>query len=142
MINRDKPLIFDTHAWFWLATGSNEIIKNSEMKQLINSLHDYKLIISSISHWEISMLETKGRIVLKTDCLTWLTESIRRTNVQIVDISPEISVLSNRLPGEMHGDPADRIIVATTRVIDGILLTRDAKVLDYGKQGYVNTLAI
>ena len=49
----------------------------------------------------------------------------------VIDLSPEISIDSNNLPGEFHRDPADRIIVATARMNDCDLLTADTKILQY-----------
>jgi PIN domain nuclease of toxin-antitoxin system len=46
------------------------------------------------------------------------------------------------LPGEFHGDPADRIIVATARINNLILLTRDRKILQYRSKGYINCLEV
>lgn len=83
------------------------------------------------------MLEAKQRILLKSDCLSWLKESIHKTRVQIIPLSPEISVEATHLPGDFHGDPADRIIVATARHIGGTLLTRDQGILEYGAKGFV-----
>ena len=34
------------------------------------------------------------------------------------------------LPDDFHRDPADRIIVATARVHDATLLTRDKRIID------------
>ena len=35
------------------------------------------------------------------------------------------------LPGDFHKDPADRIIVAATRVSRSKLITKDQKIMDY-----------
>ena len=35
--------------------------------------------------------------------------------ISLVALEPEIAVASTRLPGDFHGDPADRLIVATAR---------------------------
>jgi len=35
------------------------------------------------------------------------------------------------LPGSFHADPADRILTATARLEDLVLLTTDRKLLDY-----------
>ena len=142
MIDRDRPLVLDTHTWFWLAIGDPEFVKSERMNRLKNDLWTYNLQISSISLWEISMLESKARIILKQDCLSWLLQSIEKTRLRVIDLTPEISVMANRLPAEFHGDPADRIIVATTRITNGVLLTRDARILKYGAAGFVDTIKI
>lgn len=43
---------------------------------------------------------------------------------------------------KVHGDPADRILVATARTLGAVLVTRDAKLLAYGAAGLVKTLAV
>ena len=56
------------------------------------------------------------------DCLDrhrhadWFAAALAYPGVQLVDLSPEISIDANYLPGDFHKDPADRIIVATARV--------------------------
>jgi PIN domain nuclease of toxin-antitoxin system len=35
------------------------------------------------------------------------------------------------LPAWDHGDPADRLIVATARHLDAVLVTRDTRILQY-----------
>jgi PIN domain nuclease of toxin-antitoxin system len=41
------------------------------------------------------------------------------------------------LPGELHNDPADRLIVATARAMRVPIVTRDAPILRYAAAGYV-----
>ena len=48
-----------------------------------------------------------------------------------IGITPKIAVEAQTLPGEFHKDPADRIIVATTRVLNASLITVDRKILNY-----------
>ncbi len=46
-----------------------------------------------------------------------------------LDISNDIAAESISLSDDFHGDPADRIIVSTTKVTCSTLLTRDSKIL-------------
>ncbi|EQD53265.1 PilT domain-containing protein, partial [mine drainage metagenome] len=55
--------------------------------------------------------------------------------------NPAVAVESNELPGDFHADPADRLLVATARTGGYTLVTRDLKILNYGKTGHVNVLA-
>ena len=48
----------------------------------------------------------------------------------MADLSPEIAVESTLLKG-FHRDPADQIIVATSRVLGFPLVTSDRRILDY-----------
>lgn len=53
-------------------------------------------------------------------------------------LSPQGAVLSSRLPGEVHGDPVDRILIATAFETHSVLVTCDEKILEYGKSQFIN----
>ena len=57
------------------------------------------------------------------------------------DMPIDVLVASSTMPGTPHGDPADRIIVATAREYGLRIVTRDAKILDYAARGHVLALA-
>ena len=52
----------------------------------------------------------------------------------------DIVIDSSSLPGTLHGDPADRLLIATTRHMGATLMTRDTKILAYGAAGHVQVL--
>jgi len=54
---------------------------------------------------------------------------------------PAVAIESSELPGDLHADPADRLRVAPARR-GYSLATRDRKILDYAKAGYVNVLRV
>ena len=84
----------------------------------------------------------KERITLDQPVLAWMKNAIKVSGIQLVRLTPEIVVESNYLPGDFHGDPADRLLVATTRILDLILVTRDEEILDYGEAKRIHTLTI
>ncbi|OJX14371.1 MAG: hypothetical protein BGO77_05860 [Caedibacter sp. 37-49] len=132
-------LLLDTHVFLWLMNGENELsIKAKEI--LEQSLIDGSVAISAISLWEISMLHARERILLNQPCLTWIKRSLEAPGITLYPLTPEVTVESTSLPGGFHGDPADRIIVATARVLGIPLITRDQKILDYGKDNYLHCI--
>jgi PIN domain nuclease of toxin-antitoxin system len=50
-------------------------------------------------------------------------------------------VSSSNLPGQIHGDPMDRILIATARALNLILVTSDRPILRYAEAGHLRTLA-
>ena len=48
---------------------------------------------------------------------------------------------SHYLPGRIHSDPMDRLLVETARRLDLTLVTSDRAILAYGALGHVKTLA-
>jgi PIN domain nuclease of toxin-antitoxin system len=49
---------------------------------------------------------------------------------------------STRLPGDCHGDPVDRIIIATARLGGGTPVTKDRRLPAYAQAGSVKALAV
>ena len=90
---------------------------------------------------EISLLASKGRLILKQPCLEWVGAALLRSVTELMPLTVEIAVECNSLPGEFHNDPADRIIMATARVEGLTVVTRDRQILDYAAAGYASALA-
>lgn len=122
-------LLLDTHAWIWSYSATK--LLSDKVKKLIKKTHTDQRCIASISIWEFAMMVTKGRINVKIDPKRWLDNAINNTGLKVIELSPEITMESCSLPGQFHKDPADRIIVATARVHNLTLLTKDRKIFDY-----------
>jgi|GEM_PF-4839753 len=50
------------------------------------------------------------------DVQIWIDVALQRPKVHLLPLTPEIAVLSTRLPIDFHGDPSDRLIVASSLV--------------------------
>jgi PIN domain nuclease of toxin-antitoxin system len=60
----------------------------------------------------------------------------------LVGGSPELSTKARHtLTEAFYRDPADRLIVATARVANALLMTRDRRILDYAARGHLTTIA-
>ena len=132
--------ILDTHSFLWFAQGNKNELSQQNIKDIEGYAHTHSLYLSAISLWEISMLSKKARISLELPCLKWIEQAVEMPGLEIAALTPAIATESAYLPGEFHGDPADQIIVATARVIHASLITRDEKIINYSKQGYVQTI--
>jgi PIN domain nuclease of toxin-antitoxin system len=55
-------------------------------------------------------------------------------------LTSDIAVSCHQLPGRLHSDPIDRILVATARIENLALVTRDRAILEYAAQGHVRAL--
>jgi PIN domain nuclease of toxin-antitoxin system len=132
-----SKVLLDTHSWIWLMNGESRVQKSAVLKTIELASKKSELYISSISLWEVGMLEAKGRIRFQQPCLAWVKKALETTGLSVLDISPETAIESSRLPQDFHGDPADRIIVATARTMNLLLVTEDQKILTYSKAGFV-----
>ncbi|MBE2286436.1 MAG: type II toxin-antitoxin system VapC family toxin [Prosthecobacter sp.] len=87
-------------------------------------------IIADISLWEVATLVKKGRITLNIELRAWF--DVVTQHVEVIPITPGIAARVADLPEEFHGDPADRLIVATALEMGVPLVTRDKKIRDSG----------
>ncbi|MBI2707948.1 MAG: type II toxin-antitoxin system VapC family toxin [Proteobacteria bacterium] len=133
-------LLLDTHIFIWLMNGDKSLSSDSQNQIEKVVAEEGGIGISAISLWEIGTLYSRNKILLNQPCLSWLTHSLQAPGIHLIELTPEIAVESCSLPNEFHGDPADRIIVATSRILDAPLLTRDQKILTYGKGGFVKSI--
>ncbi|MFT4175657.1 MAG: type II toxin-antitoxin system VapC family toxin [Luteolibacter sp.] len=117
----------DTHAVLWSLAGDSRLGKKAA--QIIASSSRADLVISDLVLLEVSYLHAKGRIQ-DAEGLEALLSKISE-NFRVVSISPEIAklALDLKLP---HGDPFDRVIVATAKAHNVPLLTRDRAITDSG----------
>jgi len=83
------------------------------------------------------MLEKRGRLKLTMSVRDWIAKSEMLPYIQFIPVSTHIAVESVGLPGSFHDNPADRIIVATARSMNAVLITKDDKILKYS---HVKTL--
>lgn len=137
---RKKPvLVLDTHAWIWLNFGDKRL--SSQSRLAIEDSKQLSLLrISLISLREVGMLYRKGRINLVQPLDVWLRAALSQPGIQLAPLTPEIVLDSCLLPGNPPGDPADQLIIATTRAEGGILLTADSNILSYSRQGHLRTM--
>jgi len=134
-----RRLVLDTHIWIWLMEGAPDL--KPRLRKRIEALaREGELLVSAISAWEVGMLEAKGRITFDQDCAAWVKDALAAPGIRLVPLDPDIAVAGTRLPGSFHGDPADRIIVATARAYACELATADADIGRYAKTGHLRVI--
>lgn len=131
-------VVLDTHALVWLLHG-NERLGPASRALVRTAAHDDGVLVSAITPWEIAMLVSKGRLVLDRDVGEWVQVALALPGLRLEPLSLEVAVASTRLPGTLHPDPADRIIVATARHCGAVLVTEDRLLLAYSAAGHVRT---
>lgn len=130
-------LLLDTCAVLWIGQGQGMTAIGKQ--RLAAALQAGEpLIVSVMSAWEIGLLAAKGRIVLTLDVEAWLERFMQATSAEWMAPTPSAMVRSSALPGDLHGDPVDRILVASAREGGLTLFTGDKALLEYGAQGYVH----
>lgn len=129
-------ILLDTNVFVWLGAGADSLGPKS--RAWIERARDADGVgICAITPWEISMLVERRKISLNQDTLVWMEAALAQPGIHLLPLSPAIAVDAGRLPGSLHGDPGDRLIIATARNRACPLLTTDRKILAYAAEGHV-----
>lgn len=119
-------MLLDTHFWIWWLTGGGDL-STVEQRALDASAEIEPPRISAISLWEAQMLHSRRRLVLQLPFESWLLLATLPEVVRVIPIDASVILELDRMP-PMHGDPADRLVVATARAHDLPLATRDGRI--------------
>lgn len=121
-------ILLDTHALIWYSTGDASL-GASARESIEQSLADKELAVSAISFWETAMLVDKGRIELDLAVSGWRRDLLI-SGLREIPIDGDIGIEAAELDG-FHGDPADRLITATTILAGATLITADRRILEW-----------
>ena len=118
-------ILLDTHVLIWQEQGDLRLGPQTR-RVIARALQEDRTAVSAISFWEVGMRVQKGRLDLLFDLGVWRRDLLDRGLIEI-PVDGGIATRAGLLPN-IHGDPADRIIVATA--LEGHqLVTSDGKIL-------------
>lgn len=120
-------VLLDTHMWVWWLTSASPL-KQKERAALDHAAERRELHLAAISLWEAQMLHARGRLDLPVSFSEWLTRAADSRVVSLLPLDVDVVLAAEALPPSFHGDPADRLIVATARAHAMQLATRDAAI--------------
>lgn len=132
-------MLLDTCALIWSA--ENVSISREASAEIAKSAAAAKLYRSPVSAWEVGMAVRKKRLELQMPVESWVNRVFSHPGVQIAPLTPEIAIRSCFLAGDFHADPVDRFLVATAIEMGLKLVTRDERILSYGRLGYLAVMA-
>ena len=123
-------LLLDTHVLVWLDEGNPRLGK--EATEAMNSaLTSGQLGVASISFWEIAMLVRKNRLAIRIGLDVWRRELLQ-SGLKEIPLRGSTALRAGELRA-FHGDPADRMIVATALEYPATLVTADKRILAWGE---------
>lgn len=122
--------LLDTHAWVWWVSDPDRLSAAARLA-IETARGSGGVLVSSISVWEVALLVAKGRLKLTIPVDEWVMRCEAVPGLRFVPVDNAIAMRSVSLPGVLHPDPADRIIVATALEKKARLVTKDARLLAY-----------
>ena len=133
-----RPLLLDTCAIIWWLRDQLEATTKAEIEQAGAA---GRLYASPVSAWEIGLLSRKSGYAFPPDPKSWFARLMSFPIVSEAPLTSARALDAFFLPGELHNDPADRMLVATARDMGASLVTRDRKLIAYAAAGHMQVLA-
>ena len=122
-------ILLDTHAWIWHLSDSSQL-SPAARAAIADARRDLAVHVSSISVWELFMLTKRGRLQLAITPEAFLHRAERLSYVRFAAVDNGVARRSVQLP-EIHGDPADRLILATAHQLGCPVVSKDRRLSDY-----------
>lgn len=139
-----RSVLLDTCAVIWLANG--DTLAPEALGAITHAALADGVFVSPATAWEIGLLSRprSGKapsVTFQPDPQSWFSRFMSGPAIKEAPLLPEIAIASSLLPDPLHGDPADRFIIATARHHGVPVITRDTKILGYAEQGHVSAIA-
>lgn len=119
-------IVLDTHVLVWWAAEDRRL-STAAVRAIRKAARTGELVASAISVLEIATAVRRGRLALSVPIDPWLADLRSLPELRFEPVSAEIAALASSFDGDMHGDPADRIIAATARTLGARLVTADER---------------
>lgn len=115
-------IVLDTHVWLWWAAAPEKLPPT--LRHRLGA--EAALGVCTISCWEVAMLAERGRISVERGASVWIHQALAREQIRALPLTAKLAVDAALLPRDrLTGDPADRIIYATSRAEGALLATKD-----------------
>jgi PIN domain nuclease of toxin-antitoxin system len=137
-------VLLDTCAVIWLGNGNP--LHQHAMASVVRAGLSGGIFVSPASAWEIGLLAKprpgRGRsLQFEPDPKTWFARFATGPGIRLAELTPSIAIDASWLPGDLHGDPGDRLIIATARHLRIPIVTRDSNIIAYAAAGHAEVIA-
>ncbi|MBI2570664.1 MAG: type II toxin-antitoxin system VapC family toxin [Candidatus Schekmanbacteria bacterium] len=120
--------LLDTHVWLWSQLEPERLGEGTRALLMDQS---QPLVVATISTLEIARLVARGQVTLRVPVGEWVRRSTELLALRTLELSHEVAIEAYALLDAFHRDPADRILVATSRIHGLTLVTADERILAY-----------
>lgn len=126
-------MLLDTHVLVHFASDDRRLGKRARAA-IERARGRDELFVSALSFWEVAMLIAKSRLALDTTVSAFRAAALG-TGIQEESVDGEIAITAGEL-ADHHGDPVDRMLVATAMVRGRVLLTANTVLLGWKLRGF------
>ena len=126
-------VLLDSSPLYWLDEGT--ALRPSAYLAILEASEANRLFVSEITIWEIGTALLKKQVIRRPKLKDlppdlWFLQTTQRIGANPLSISSAIALEAGIVPSiYTYGDPGDCFLIATARVHNLALLTRDERIL-------------
>lgn len=124
--------LLDTHYLIWTITDTNKLSKR--IREIITNPTN-KIVVSTISFWEISLKSSLGKMELKGFSPEDLPGLSIQMGFTLIPLSARDSSTYHLLKATYHKDPFDRMLIWEAISNDYTFISVDANIKRYVSEG-------
>ncbi|KQT31244.1 hypothetical protein ASG29_14850 [Sphingomonas sp. Leaf412] len=129
-------ILLDTHVLLWLVDGDRRL--GAGAREIIEETP--AIFFSAMSAWELAMLVCGDKLALEMTPAALLRYVVDNSRAREIAVDTDMALDAGGMPRAIHGDPCDRIIMATARALGCPLVTADRKILAYAAAGHLKAI--
>ena len=124
--------LLDTHSFLWVVFEPKKL---SESARALITQPENRIVVSSITFWEISLKAALGKLKLVNCLPDELPATATRMGLELIHLEADVAAGFYRLPRQFHKDPFDRMIIWLAIQKQFILISKDKQFNTYSKYG-------
>ena len=125
-------LLLDTHVVFWAGAEPEKL--TTPVREALEH-RTARVFVSALTAAELACAQERGKMKLKLHWKIWFRKLLGECGWECLPLNLETFEEAFSLPETFHGDPADRLLVATARLHRLRLITADARIRSYPHVG-------
>jgi PIN domain nuclease of toxin-antitoxin system len=120
-------ILLDTCTFLWIITDAPEL--STHARKLFGDPAN-KVVLSSVSTWEISIKYALGRLPLPESPDRFIPAQRKQHGVETLSLEENATLHLPRLP-QLHNDPFDRMLICQALIHGMVILTPDELIAQY-----------
>ncbi len=124
--------LLDSHTLIWTIMDPPKL--SAKVRGILEDT-DNRVLVSSVSFWEISLKYSLGKLDLQGIVPEQLPEITQQTGFELIELLPDEAATYHQLEANWHRDPFDRMLIWQAIQNKLTIISKDSHVTRYKSVG-------
>ena len=124
--------LLDSHTLIWTIMDPKKL--SAKVRGILEDT-DNRVLVSSVSFWEIALKYSLGKLDLQGIVPEQLPEITKQTGFELIELLPDEAATYYQLDANWHRDPFDRMLIWQAIQNRWTIISKDSSVTKYKSVG-------